>query len=110
GRDLPGRLPAARVPWPRRWRRLKSARRTGRLNPELRLFARGFQDGQQKIAPARGVNPTGAENEMAALGGGDRLLAFELGASVDAQGIRRVLFLIRRLLAPVENVVGRIMH
>jgi hypothetical protein len=64
----------------------------------------------REVAAARGVDPAGAQDQVAAAAGADQVLAFELGAAVDAQRPGRRVLVARRVAAAVEDVVGAVVQ
>ena len=59
-----------------------------------------------EVAAADAEQPGGADDEVALVGGGDRLLAGELGAAVGRERRRLVALHVGRALGAVEDVVG----
>ena len=72
---------------------------------ERLALGREAQHGLQEVVAVLGVEPRRAENQVAAPRGQDRLLAFELGASVDAERLRGCLLRAGRVAAAPEHVV-----
>ena len=64
----------------------------------------------REVAAARRVDPAGAQDQVAAAAGADRLLAFELGAAVDAERAGGRVFVRAAAAAAVEHVVGAVVH
>jgi hypothetical protein len=74
---------------------------------QLVALFRQTQHGLGEVGAARGVDPAGAEDEVARAAG-DGLFAFELGLAIDAERAGGVGLFPRRRAAAVEDVVGRV--
>ncbi|MCY1531418.1 hypothetical protein D9M68_666420 [compost metagenome] len=58
----------------------------------------------------QGIHPAGAQDQVRAADGLDRLFASELAAAVGAQGVGRVVFAVGSRLAAVVDVVGGVVE
>ena len=68
------------------------------------------QHGLGEVAAARGVDPAGAQDQVLATRLLDALLAFQLGAAVDAERCRRIGFHPGAGSAAIKHVVGAVVH
>src|SRR5438067_2160003 len=68
------------------------------------------RDGEKEVPAAWPVHPARAQDEMSAAALDDRALAGELGAAVDAERIRRIVFDVSTTLRAVEDIVGGVVN
>src|SRR5712691_10629423 len=92
-----------------RFRRGRSADLVGH-HAQFLLFPQQAANRQQEVPAARRVHPARAQYQVVAIDAADRLLARELTAAVGVERIREVLLEIRRVLGPVEHVIGRVVE
>ncbi len=81
-------------------------------HPQAVALRGEFEHGLGEVAPARGVHPGSAQNEMAATAGGDGLFARELAAAVGALRVGGVGLGVAagRRFGAVEHVVGGVVN
>jgi len=77
---------------------------------QARLLARQAQHGAGKVAAARGVDPAGAQDQVATGAAQDGLLALQLGLAVDVQRAGGVVLGPGPLALAVKHIVGAVVH
>src|ERR1035437_9851718 len=73
-------------------------------NPKHLIFRTSW------VYAARGIDPTGAENQMFRVGGLNELLAFELGLAVDIERRRQIGFSPGTRATAVKYISGAVVH
>ena len=78
-------------------------------DPKMIAFERQLQHGLGKILAACGIDPTAAKDQMLRATG-DGQLALQFGFPINTQGTGDIAFLPGLFTAPIEYIVGRVVH